>query len=393
MSKPFPCPDAMKQLACPSNGRVIGRPWAWLTKLSSKSSTEKWATEPALEVGMSEASPMAKMLSCLGQQGVPVDGHEVEVVAEPRTGDVVGAHIERDRDQQVEGDLPLVEGHERLVGGVDPLRSEVALDSDLAFLEDGAQVLGGDRLGEGALQGGRVDDLDPVAHTTLGEEGLGQEGELEGRDGALDGHVDDVHDHPASFPVGELVCQGNSTLVGVKLVDALAELVPNHALCLVRPGRSPGGDDKVVVRELPVVGEEHSGGVGVHPVYLPEDEVYAVADETPTGLDQVPSPVGAEGDEQLPRLVDMVVVLVDDGDLPRRGVEPLAQPVGDRRPRSTSTEDEQSVHLVLLGLSGCLSLSRKSLCITSHGRLAKKLASRDIWPFGKGRCALWLAVP
>jgi hypothetical protein len=33
-------------------------------KFSVKTSTAKWATEPALEVGRAAASPMAKMLSC-----------------------------------------------------------------------------------------------------------------------------------------------------------------------------------------------------------------------------------------------------------------------------------------------------------------------------------------
>ena len=36
------------------------------------------------------------------EQGVLVDGHVVELVAEPRAGDEVGAHVQRDRHQQVE---------------------------------------------------------------------------------------------------------------------------------------------------------------------------------------------------------------------------------------------------------------------------------------------------
>ncbi len=52
----------MKQLACPSNEPVIGLPAINSRKLSQKISTEKCATEPAFEAGMSEASPTAKML-------------------------------------------------------------------------------------------------------------------------------------------------------------------------------------------------------------------------------------------------------------------------------------------------------------------------------------------
>jgi hypothetical protein len=54
----------MKQFAWPSNWWSIGRPAMWSRKLSVKISTAKWATDPALDAGMSEASPSAKMLSC-----------------------------------------------------------------------------------------------------------------------------------------------------------------------------------------------------------------------------------------------------------------------------------------------------------------------------------------
>ena len=66
MSRPLPSPDSTKQFACPSKLPVIGWPAACWQKLSVKISTEKWATEPAFEVGMLLASPTAKMLSyCL----------------------------------------------------------------------------------------------------------------------------------------------------------------------------------------------------------------------------------------------------------------------------------------------------------------------------------------
>ena len=62
---------------------------------------------------MSEASPTAKMLACAVRlEGVLVDRHVVELVAEAGARDEVGAHVERDGDQQVEGDLALVVGHE-----------------------------------------------------------------------------------------------------------------------------------------------------------------------------------------------------------------------------------------------------------------------------------------
>ena len=53
----------MKQLAWPSKEPVIGCPAMSWRKLSTNTSTEKCATEPALEVGMSEESPTAKMFA------------------------------------------------------------------------------------------------------------------------------------------------------------------------------------------------------------------------------------------------------------------------------------------------------------------------------------------
>ena len=74
-----------------------------------KTSTEKWATEPALEVGRLAASPSAK-ISGWGTvalrdvlQGVLVDGDVVELVAQPGPLDEVGAHVERHRHEQVVG--------------------------------------------------------------------------------------------------------------------------------------------------------------------------------------------------------------------------------------------------------------------------------------------------
>ena len=72
MSRPLPSPDSTKQLACPSNAPVIGLPAMSSRKLSTKISTEKWATDPALDAGMSEASPTAKMLAYFLDWSVPL---------------------------------------------------------------------------------------------------------------------------------------------------------------------------------------------------------------------------------------------------------------------------------------------------------------------------------
>lgn len=113
-------------------------------------------------------------------------GHVVQLVAEPGPVDEVGAHVERDGPQQVERDLPLVEGDQDLPLGVDLLDHEVGLDVHLALVEHASQVRGGDRLRERAVERRHVDQLDPVAHALLAQPGFGQERELQWRDGALD---------------------------------------------------------------------------------------------------------------------------------------------------------------------------------------------------------------
>ncbi len=91
----------------------------------------------------------------------------------------------------------------------------------LAF-EDVAQILGGDRLGEGAGQRGGVDELHPVADALLVEEPVGQHDELERRDRALDGVLHDVQDQPAAPPRAEMLGQGHGALDGVELEDRTA---------------------------------------------------------------------------------------------------------------------------------------------------------------------------
>ena len=50
---------------------------------STRTSPSKWATDPALEAGMSAASPMTKTFGrALRLQGVLVGGNETQLVAE-----------------------------------------------------------------------------------------------------------------------------------------------------------------------------------------------------------------------------------------------------------------------------------------------------------------------
>jgi len=131
-------------------------------------------------------------------QGVPVYRYVVEFVAEARAGDEVGTHVQRYGHQQVERDLPPVVGHQRLGVVVDALHEEVRLHADVPVLEHVPQPGGADRLGEGARQRGGVHDLGPVPDPPPPQVRLDQEGEFQRRHRALDGHVGDVYDQPAS---------------------------------------------------------------------------------------------------------------------------------------------------------------------------------------------------
>ena len=74
---------------------------------SASISPSKWVTEPAFEVGRLVASPMREdVRRGRGLQRVRVGRDEAELVAEPgRAVDVRGAAVQRDGDEQVEGDL------------------------------------------------------------------------------------------------------------------------------------------------------------------------------------------------------------------------------------------------------------------------------------------------
>ena len=82
------------------------------------------------------------------------------------------------------------------------------------------QLTAGDRLGERAVQRGHEDELGAVAQAVLAQPVVGEEGELQRRDGALDGHLGDVDDQASALEGGEVVAQRERAVEGVELVDA-----------------------------------------------------------------------------------------------------------------------------------------------------------------------------
>jgi hypothetical protein len=164
-----------------------------------------------------------------------------------------------------------------------------------------------------------------VAQTAVAEERLGQERELQRRDRALDRHVDDVHHEPSTLEAIERVGQRGGAVDGVEVEDAPPPPRVPAVRRLVGSRRRPGRDDQVVVGQAGPVREHDHLLDRVYPLDVAEHEVDAVGENRPRRLDQVLWPVGSEWDEQQPRLVEMLVGLVDDGDLPPLEAQPPTQ--------------------------------------------------------------------
>ncbi len=164
-------------------------------------------------------------------------------------------------------------------------------------------MLCGDRLREGAVERGDVDEFDLVAHVALGEERVGEEHELERSDRALDRHLDDVHDEASTGPVGQLGGQRRGAFEGVEVVNRRAVLVAVEPFGLIASRVRPGGDHELVVVEAGAVGQRDRRGVGVDDVDFTEDHVDVGGEQGPGVLDDVVGLVGPEGDEEVAGLI------------------------------------------------------------------------------------------
>ena len=206
-------------------------------------------------------------------------------------------------------------------------------------------MLGGDRLGERAVERGDVGDLDLVADAALGEVPVGQEAELERRDRALDRHVDHVDDEPATVERRQRGAERGRPFGRVEGEDVLHPSRTGETLGLLGHQPGAGGDDKHVVAERAAVGEVHLVGSDVDPVDGGLDEADAIA-QLPFSRPHDVLAVGQpERHEQQPRLVDVAVVLVDHGDLGLVHPIPTPQPVRDQRAaRPTAEHDNARFH-------------------------------------------------
>ena len=172
--------------------------------------------------------------------------------------------MQRDGDEQVEVEHAAVVGGERAPDAVDLAGVELGDELDLLLGQQAGQVLGGDRLREGAVERCRVDELGAVADPALAEVPVGEEGELERRDRALDRHVDEVHDEATAVEALERSLQRLGALGAVEGEHALVPARVGQALGLLRLQAHAGRDDEHVVREHRAVVEQHLVALDPH---------------------------------------------------------------------------------------------------------------------------------
>ncbi len=205
-------------------------------------------------------------------------------------------------------------------------------------LEHAAEVLGGDRLGEGGVERGRVDDLDPVAEAALAQEPVGEEGELERGDRAFDRHVDRVDDQPAGAEVAQRLLQRHRVVNRVEGVDGLVPARPQQPLGLLAQQRRAAGDHQRVVLDALAAGEVDGVRRRLDPLDLGLAKLDPLVQLGAARAGDPLRPLQPERHEQQPRLVDVLVVAVDDDDL-RLRAEPPPQPVGDQRAAGPTADD------------------------------------------------------
>ena len=171
-------------------------------------------TEPAFEVGQVGGVAEREHVRLRGRlQRVLVGRDEAERVAEAgRALDVGGAAVQRDGRRAGRRGARAVVGDELAADAVDLAGAELGHELDLLLGEQVGEVLGGDRLGEAAVERRREHELGARADAALAQVPVGEEGELDRRDRALDRHVGDVHDEPAAVEALERAARARSRL-------------------------------------------------------------------------------------------------------------------------------------------------------------------------------------
>jgi hypothetical protein len=169
---------------------------------------------------------------------------------------------------------------------------------------------------------------------------VGQERELERRDGALDRHVDEVDDQASAVEALERRRQRRRAFRRVEGEGALVPTGAGEAIRLLGLQVRSRGDDEHVVGESGAVVEQELVPLRPDRVDLSLVEDDSVAQLSCSWPDDLVQGCEPERDEEEPRLVDVAVVPIDDVDLGLVGVEASAQAVGDHRAASAAAQDD-----------------------------------------------------
>ena len=275
----------------------------------------------------------------LGLQGPLVREHEAELVAKAgRAFDIGLAAVQRDHDRQVERDLTAVVGDELPARAVYLAGVELRDDADAHVLEQPAELTVAHGLGERPVERRDVGQVDLVPDAALVEIRVGEEAELQRGDRALDRHVHHRNGPPAAIELGQRAPQRRRAVKRVEGEDPLHPARAGEAVGLLREQPGAGRDHQHVVWDGRPVGQQDLVPVQVDAVHsgLPEGD-------TRTEL-AVPRPDQAAGlglperHEQQARLVDVLVIGIDDDDL-GGAAKHAAQPVGDQRPAGAAAQD------------------------------------------------------
>ncbi len=175
-------------------------------------------------------------------------------VAQVRAVDHRRPEVGRDRAQQVVVDGAAVERADQPLVGVDGGRGEVRHDPDALLVGDLRQDAV--RIGLRERSGIRRDqrDLDAVAEALLAKVPVGEKGELERRDGALDRHLADVDDQASLAHAGDRLAHRQRAVERVERVHAAMAHRARHALDLLRRGAAAHRADQEVVGVVAFVG-------------------------------------------------------------------------------------------------------------------------------------------
>jgi hypothetical protein len=144
---------------------------------------------------------------------------------------------------------------------------------------------------------------------------------------------------------------------------ALAPAEAGQPFGLLGEQHVAGGEHQHVVAELAAVDQPHPVALEIHPVHRAAAIGDPFAQPRGPGADEVLATAHPERHEQQARLVDVVVVLVDDGDLQVRAGAP--QPVrGQSATRAAAEDHDPRCH----GFSVRRMVGRRSDAIVSAGR-------------------------